>query len=113
MIDCCVRRQAYHQERLAYWKGEAKVTEDKIRSEGMKLEEFQVTGGTRFEAKINESLGRRLSEAKSKAASHDAFLEQFTVFLAEFRRQPDREMPLQLGDVIYFGLHGIDDEVQQ
>jgi hypothetical protein len=112
LIPACQKRIRYHAERLEYWRKEARDTEEKIRSAGVQLQEFSVTGGSRFEARVDELLGRRLSEAKQKVSKHDGYLEQFQVFLREFQREVTRVYNLQLGDVIFFGLHDFRDEDQ-
>lgn len=99
-------RLRYHTERAAYWRDEATHTEERIRTSGIHIEEFGVTGGSRFEAKIDHSLGTRLSEARDALKVHDRFVDQYLAFQHEFNKDPKRVYELQLGDLRFFGVLG-------
>lgn len=103
-------RMEYHQARERFWEEEESKTEEEIRSKGISLQEYAVTGGTRFEAKIDTSLGTRLTECREKVEKHRALKEQFEVFVMEFGRNPDRSFELAPADIRFFGL--LDDETQ-
>lgn len=99
-------RMKHHTERASYWHEEARTTEEKLRSDGIRLQEFGVTGGTRFEAKIDSSLGSRLSEAREASKIHDRFVEQYEAFEHQFEKEPERIYELALEDLRFFGIVG-------
>lgn len=98
----------YHAGREEYWSSEAKKMEGQIRDSGISLEEYAVTGGTRFEAKIDTSLGARLTECRAKEKEHRVLREQFEGFLHEFERPQNTShtFKLKLADLRFFGLVG-------
>lgn len=101
-----VPRLNYHTERADYWEDEMKSTEDKIRTSGISIEEYGVTGGSRFEAKIDTALGARLTEAREAFKVHRKLVEEYLALDSEFYREPQRRYELKLGDLRFFGLIG-------
>jgi uncharacterized membrane protein len=47
---------------------------------------------------------RRVEEAKRRVVTAATAVEELSVYVHEFGRQPDREYNLSLGDVVFFGL---------
>lgn len=47
---------------------------------------------------------KKIEDARKSVEHNGAIVEQLSVWLHEFRRVPDREYHLSLGDVVFFGL---------
>lgn len=47
-----------------------------------------------------------LDQCRQDIERHGKVREQCAVWVHQFRREPDREFPLQLGDVTFFGIVG-------
>jgi hypothetical protein len=106
LLEPAATRLGYHRARLGYWQKEAARVEGEIRAKGVRLEELPVTGGSRFEARIDHSLGSRLTECRAKVERHLDLCQQYEAYIAEFEREPAKEYQLGIGDLRFFGLVG-------
>ena len=108
LIKPCQKRLDYHKKREDHWTKEAKATEDQIRAKGVSLEERGITGGVRFEARVDTVLGERLGEQRGKLEKHRKLREQYEGFAHEFERTPNRTFALKISDMRFFGIVGGD-----
>jgi hypothetical protein len=106
LIDSTSKRLSYHQGRRKFWDTEAEKVEKEIRDKGVSLEERGVTGGVRFEARIDAVLGQRLAECRTKSDSHRSLAEQYEAYRHEFNRNPQSNFKLRIADLKFFGLVG-------
>ena len=53
---------------------------------------------------VNQQSNNKLAEAKREVAEHGDGVEKCGVWVHEFRKRPNSDFLLSLGDVVYFGL---------
>jgi|SRR3569832_14240 len=108
----CAAEQAYHQERLDYWRAEQEriVDEAKALTATVKVEEQQVTGGKRYQivADISgaQTLNWKLGTAGQKIEAHRLKVDEYKLKGAAYATQPERAYELDPADVAYFRLNG-------
>jgi hypothetical protein len=109
LLNCCDERMRYHLERVAFWEAEHAKAEERLRSEGIQLKHFDVTGGRRTEAQLDASLAKRVSECEQRLKSNRDSYNRFAAFKALFKvAGPDELLDLNADDILYFNLEGAD-----
>jgi hypothetical protein len=112
LASACAAEQAYHQERLEYWRAEQErlVAEAKGLTAVVRVEEQSVTGGKRYQiiADITgaQTINWKLGTAGQKIDIHRGKVEEYKLKGAAYATQPERAYELDPSDVAYFRLNG-------
>lgn len=105
VAEAAEKVSSYHRGRQQHWDERARNLATEIRETGVELKEITVTGGSRFEAHVNNSLGNQLSEAKSKADSHKMTADKYADWGFALRTlAPSQTLSLDVTDVTFFEL---------
>jgi hypothetical protein len=96
------QRAQYHEQRLTWWKDEEAKAREAIRDSGVEYREQQVTGGERFEAIIDPSLSRRLSECGQKINNHRSGADEYLRWAAFLAAMNGVALTLSREDFHYF-----------
>lgn len=107
LAQCCEERMSYHNARIAFWDKERKAAEEELRSKGLQLRHFAVTGGERMEAQLDTGLAKRVSECERRLNEHRSAIDKFRAYKAFFALSSE-EHDLTADDVLYFNLEGAD-----
>lgn len=105
---CCIERMKYHKERMGFWSAERVKSDKALKEKGITIQQFEVTGGTRSEAKLDPSLVARLGECQAKEKSNSEAFAKFGAYKAMFKLLGDSEVELNADDVLYFNIEGSD-----
>jgi hypothetical protein len=97
---------AYHKERVTWWKAEQEVAIKKAKEAGVEVREYDYTGGKGVQVVLDPSLASRLHECAQKITSHQKAADEFQIQSACYGSQADRTYELHPDDVIYFRLAG-------
>lgn len=114
LLECCKERMTYHQSRVAFWRKQHETAEGKLRSDGIKLAHFEVTGGQRTEAQLDAALAKRVGECENRLRYNQAALDKFHAFDAMLQ-QADKadQWELNADDVLYFNLGNADRQTEE
>jgi hypothetical protein len=109
LVKACEARMAYHRERLAFWTTANTEAEKELRTDGLTVKKFEVSGGSRIEAQVDPSLAKRVGECQSAKKRHQEAINRFGAF-ASFCALcgADAKLDLNADDVLYFNLSGAD-----
>jgi hypothetical protein len=113
LTSCCSERMVYHEGRINFWKTELDASETKLRTEGIQLKHYEVTGGRRTEAQLDSSLSGRVGECQQRLKSNRDAYDHFAAYYAMFKLAGDSEFELNCDDVLYFNLEGADCQSSQ
>jgi hypothetical protein len=80
MAKCCDERMSYHANRMNFWSDELEKAEKMLRSDGISIKHFPVTGGQRTEAQLDPSLAKRVSECQNRMKSNQDSLNRFRAY---------------------------------
>jgi hypothetical protein len=109
LSECCTERMGYHRERVAFWEKALATAEQSLRSDGIQLKHFEVTGGRRTEAQLDPSLAKRVAECEQRLKSNRDAVNRFAAYRALLAAGgPNAEYELNADDVLYFNLEGAD-----
>lgn len=106
IAEACVAEAEYHDDRIRWWEDERNVAIAACKSAGFTVKEYDITGGKRTEMVVDPTLQRRVDEAISKIAKHQAARDRFRIEAGAYGVQPSREYELDPDDVVYFRLAG-------
>lgn len=108
MKNCCIERMKYHKERMSFWAVERAKADKALKEKGITVMQYDVTGGTRSEAKLDPSLVARLGECQQREKSNSEAFAKFGAYKAMFILLGDSEVELNADDVLYFNVEGSD-----
>ena len=108
LVTCCHERIAYHRKRGEFWANERENAERELRDNGISLKQFSVTGGTRTQATLDESMAERVTECQQKQREHADSFNRFVAYRAMFALLKGNELELTADDVLYFNIEGAD-----
>lgn len=108
VVKCCEERIGYHDTRANFWSDELRKSEEALRSGGIKLSHFPVTGGHRTEAQLDTSMANRVGECQKRLRSNQDSSRRFVAFRAMLKLLKDEPIELNADDVLYFNLNGAD-----
>ncbi len=110
IADAARGEAKYHEDRLAYWKGEYEVAATRVEETiGAKIDRQQVTGGERVVVVVDygdPAAYKRLQEAWEKSADHREAAERFRTDERLYGTQSNRVYELTTEDVHYYRLGG-------
>jgi hypothetical protein len=96
----------YRLSRAKWWAGEYEAAVGKAQQAGLRVEKYQITGGTRAQMVIDPTLQARISECESKRSEHQRMGDQLAIEAATYATQPDRMYELNSEDVMHWRLAG-------
>jgi hypothetical protein len=108
LLACCEERIAYHNGRVAFWESQHADAEDKLRSGGIQLRHFDVSGGKRTEAQLDAGLAKRVGECEARMKENRQAVNRFVAFRALFLLTKGQEHELSVDDVLYFNIESAD-----
>lgn len=108
MKNCCIERMKHHKERMAFWAAERIKADKALKEKGIQITQYEVTGGTRSEAKLDPSLMARLGECQQKEKANSESFAKFGAYKAMFVLMGENEIELNADDVLYFNVEGSD-----
>lgn len=105
IIEAVKDKVDYHAERLNFWTKEKLKCEKELKENGVSIEGYDVTGGRRYEAKLDNSLANRYTEAWDKCESHGNMMDKFHSYLRALEHNPPTKVYyLNLDDVEFFDM---------
>ncbi len=111
--QACNERILYHRGRASWWLKEWEAAEKELRASGISLRHQEVTGGTRTEARLDDSMAARIAECENKAKSHRKSVDTFRAYAAFFNLAGAMNFEVNADDVLYFNLEQADPEGEQ
>ena len=109
--SCCDERMRFHTNRLEFWTTEREQSESLLRSDGIKVKHFAVTGGQRTEAQLDPSMAARVAECEQRQKANKDSMNRFRAFKSMLSLMPQgTEMELNADDILYFNLNNADPE---
>jgi len=107
--DASQERADFHRTRAAEWQVTYDAALEELKSQGIDVRQYDITGGQRVELVGDPSLLNRVNEAQGKVKSHGADAEKFDRWARAFMvtlEQPagDFSLPLNADDLEYFNL---------
>ena len=97
-------KAVYHETRLEFWTAEFVMAEEKVKSTGVDVREYPVTGGNRLELVIDPTLQARYEECHKKLQMHEMMADEFDRYARAFELNVDALFDLDADDIRYFGL---------
>ena len=101
LLDKTVQRITYHEQRLAFWKGE-EATADKRAKASAQFKEYPITGGTRTELVLDPTEQARLDECRRRLNHHREWLRGYAAFQDVFQQNLGSQLVLDVDDIVYF-----------
>jgi hypothetical protein len=104
-------RVAYHAERLAFWKARREEVMQRIRSDGIEIDEKQVLAHRNPKSRdwergaqvmVRNDLQRDLDECLEKLQWHTGHLDQYQGWYEVLNANPDVRVSLDSDDWLYF-----------
>jgi hypothetical protein len=94
----------HHRERSAYWESERALYEMQMKEKGITFRDYEVTGGHRVEAVVNDELGNRYAEARTKLSHHREKVDEYELWCRALEPLGMKTLELMVSDIRYFGL---------
>lgn len=108
LVTACDERLAYHKGRIEFWSKELARASETLKTEGIKIRTYEVSGGNRSEAVLDPTLSGRVSECEAALKSNKDSVNRFTAYRSLFTIAKDEMLDLAADDVLYFNLEGAD-----
>lgn len=108
VCDAAKAQEAYHQQRLDYWRAEEERADAELRS-SVEFREHQVTGGEQIRVVLDPEKQEYLNTAKHKAAGHRTKWEDYARWVVALsgRVNGGKDLELTFADLQYFGLASV------
>lgn len=105
VLDAARAQEEHHQARLDHYQEELGATEAAIRATGITLDEYQVTGGAQFQAKVDVGLAAKYQDLRRRRDDHERDRGGYAAWVRALSSRPDTDvLELDVDDVRYFRL---------
>lgn len=112
LLDAATAKKDWHASRLDWWSGKRKETEDKIRSEGIEIDESVGVGslttanysnsGRGPQVSIRNDLVRDLTECVQKTNEHEGKIRDYGAWIQVLASQGQTSLELHQDDWLFF-----------
>lgn len=111
LLEAATAKRDFHAGRLDWWSSKRKETEDKIRSEGIEIDESVAIGsltsnysnsGRGPQVSIRNDLVRDLTECVSKTQEHEAKIRDYGAWIQVLSSQGQTSLELHQDDWLFF-----------
>lgn len=109
LIKPTEKKLAHHTEQLRVWKRNFHEAEMKARGSYMDVREVK-RGQWQVTVELSDEVCAALCEARDKIKHHEALVEEYAAYLAQFKRASSDTRMLALGDMEFFGLNDQEEE---
>ena len=104
------RRADRHQSRLAFWQAELTTATNRLKSEGVTIEEpaearQHTTYAGNMQIVIDPSMQQRVRECQDKVRDHRDRLAEFRRWEAAFSGTPLESFDCDIDDLTHFGIY--------
>lgn len=106
LLEAATVKSAFHTERLAWWEDKKKEVMDKIRAEGLEIDESVALGysnsGRHTSVSVRNDLLTDLNECAQKTVEHKSKLQDYDAWMQVLASQGSAMFALHQGDWLYF-----------
>lgn len=102
--EAAKEKREHHEARLLFWETTKAIAEAELRETGISLKDYEVSGGKRIEAIVDQSISNRYNEATERVSSHQFRMDEYARYIRAFAASGSKVFELTVDDMNFFGL---------
>lgn len=106
LLEAATLKNAFHTERLTWWEEKKKEVMEKIKSEGLEIDESVAVrysnSGRRTSVQVRDDLLRDLNECTQKTEEHKNKVKDYSGWIEVLASQGQSAFPLHQEDWLFF-----------